>query len=319
MKRVVFSLLLIMSFSIVKAQLLSETVIGTTKYDVQSNLSSFNHIVYNTDGTISAVWNYSPDTISNFPNRGTAYNYFDGTNWGAYPNSRIEPNRTGFPSIVTTSSGHELVLHHTGTSMSMSYRPTKGTGSWTYSTPWGSANSDTWAKTAASGDSVYAIWNGGGTSGVAVHGQYGPIFFSASFDGGQTWSAKRVIHEIDSTYYYGWNAEDYSIDANAGSIAILFGNYSTDLGIIKSQNGGLTWTKTIVDTHPVPFFGINTNLTDTNADGIADWIMTCSGDEHLLIDNDGMCHVWFTQIVWYSDSTTSGTTGSPFDTDGIQY
>lgn len=302
-----------------KAQLASETIIGRTMYDVQCNDSPYGQLVHNADGTMSAVWNFSPDSTTNFPNRGTAYNYFDGANWAAMPTTRIDPYRTGYSSIVTTSSGHEITIQHTGTGMSVNYCPVKGSGSWSASKPWGTNNYDTWAKSASDGDSVYAIWHGTGTSGTPIAGQDGPLYFVSSFDGGQTWSPKTIIHEIDSTFYSGFGGEHYDIDASAGVVAILFGDPRTDLGVLKSHDGGATWTKTIIETNPLPRYGNFVAISDTNSDGIIDTVQTSSGNQSLLIDNDGMCHVWFTQLRWYCDISTVGIYNYfPFD-DGLQY
>ena len=319
MKKCFLPILLFFAVEHSSAQLISDTVIGQTMYDIQCNASSYNRISLNLDGTISAVWNFSPDSSVGMPMRGTGYNYFDGSSWLAWPTTRTEAFRTGFTNILTTASGHELSIQHSSNSISVNYRPTKGTGAWTYSQPWGNTTDDSWPKAVASGDSVYVIWNGSGISNIPVAGQSGPIYFSRSYDGGQSWTPRNIIPLIDSSYYSGFLAEDYAIDAKGSTVAILFGDTRTDLGILKSLDGGQTWTKIIVQTHPIPHYGNFTQLSDTNNDGIADTLHTASGDQAILIDNNGDCHVWFSEYRWFCDLSTIGSYNYLPDLDGLNY
>ena len=319
MRNKLLFILIIFSITNSKAQLVSETVIGYTMYDLQYNRSTYNRIVQNPDGTVSAVWNFSPDSSAIFPSRGTGYNYYDGITWGAWPTSRTETSRTGFTNIISTSSGKELSIAHTLQGIGVNFRPTKGTGAWNFSQPWGIQGDDSWVKAACSGDSVYAIWSGIGAVGGQVAGQFGPIYFSASYDGGQTWSAKSIITLLDSAHYIGWAAERYAIDAKGGIVAILYGDLRTDLGILKSNDGGQTWTQTLVQTHPIPNYGNYITPTDTNLDGIIDTLHSPSGDETILIDNNGMCHVWFSEFRWLCDGGGSIAIIDLYGSDGLSY
>lgn len=305
------------------ATYVNEEVIGNTFYDLQTNQAISNRLVRNDDGTISAAWTFSPDAIqtpSVFPNRGTGYNYYDGTAWGPLPTARIDAVRTGFTNVVVTASGAEMTIQHTGTSMSLNRRPAKGTGAWTTSYPWGQNNTDFWPKAVASGDNVYGIWQGSGSTGP-VDGQDGPIYFSYSNDAGVTWSTKSIISLIDSSQYLGFGGDNYSIDARGNTVAIAYSDVTTDVGLLKSTDGGLTWTKTIVQRMPIPLFDINTMITDTGAvpDGVVDTLNTNGGDAHVLIDNEGMCHVWFSDYRWYCDQSNPGSYNYFPSTDGLFY
>ena len=74
-----------------------EEVIGITFHDTQSIAASQNRLYCYQDGTIGATWIIG----FNFPHfvsdRGTGYNYFNGTEWGAWPEERIESDRSGWP------------------------------------------------------------------------------------------------------------------------------------------------------------------------------------------------------------------------------
>ena len=111
----------------------TETQIGTTTYDLQTNGSVANRIVYTSNGTVQATWTFSNELNATWSDRGTGYNYFNGTSWGAFPTARIEgATRTGWPEIVTLANGSEVVIAHaTGLgTLVKSSRTTAGTGTW---------------------------------------------------------------------------------------------------------------------------------------------------------------------------------------------
>lgn len=72
----------------------AQVIIGTTTYDLQSN-GSIQNRVYKKNGTVGASWTYSSDLAGTYPDRGTGYNYYDGSTWGSLPSSRIETDRRG--------------------------------------------------------------------------------------------------------------------------------------------------------------------------------------------------------------------------------
>ncbi len=313
----------------------ADFVIGNTFFDHQSFSSISNQLCVNDDGTISAAWNFSPNAISSttppFPSRGSGYNYWNGTSW-YYPTGpalRQESIRTGYTNIVVTPVSELLIAHASigaadSNQIVVSHRATHGTGSWTELYPWGHSL-DVFPKACAAGSSgtnnnVYVIFLGGGSDTMSavtrtVNGQTGPIFFSRSTDGGLTWEPKNVIPLIDSNFYRGFSADNYSIDAKDNVVAIGFGNMFTDVGLLKSVDNGQTWTKTIIQQHPIPFY--NGNLTDINNDGINDTIFSNTGDAKVLIDNGGMVHAWFSSMRYYAD-TVNDVKLLPW-TDSLEY
>jgi len=327
----------------IASTIMEEEIIGYTYYDLQTNNSHGSRLVRNSDGSFSAVWTFSPNATTDFPQRGTGYNYYDpnpptppySSHWffspdgpgGDYPQTRTEgAYRTGFTNIVTTSSGREMTMAHSSTlgRMLLNSRPTKGTGAWSQqiNALGATANNDTWAKATSSGDTVYVIVQGTGVQDppVPLYGQDGPILFSRSVDGGQTFPILRtLISEIDSNFYDGFGADNYTIDAKGSTVAITFGDLGTDLGLLKSLDGGMTWTKTIISTMPIPFFDFDSMLTDVDGDGIYDTLFTTSGDHTVLIDNSGMCHVWFGSSEWWRDTSHEAGFLSAHLTDGLYY
>lgn len=311
---------------------IDEYLVGYSFYDLQTNNAISNRIVHNDDGSYAVSWTYSPtyDAAEAFPNRGTGYNYSaDGIVWqfpyvpgsSQGPATRTENTRTGFTNIVNSTSGSEFSVAHSGTAMSLCYRPAKGTGAWTTSYPWGTTTEDTWPKAVAGGNNmVYAIFQGIGVSTTPVLGQKGPFFFSRSTDGGVTWSPKTQIPGTDSTLYRGFGGDEYAIDAKGNTVAIVLGSTITDLMLLKSTDAGLTWTKTLIYISPLPLFNTDNGQTsDTNSDGIPDTLLATGGDQAVLIDENNLCHVWFSDLRWMSDGATAGSYSYFPSTDGLEY
>jgi len=289
-----------------------EQVICYTFYDLQTNGSTGNRLLHNSDGTLSAAFAFSPNADNlptSFPDRGTGYAYYDGVQWNLCANTRIEPARTGSPAIAVTETGKEIILAHTGTEIGMSWRPQKGTGAWTFTHPFGTGNTDFWPRIisgGSNGETLHAIWTGSDGTAI-VHGQRGPLFYSRSTNGGVTWQVNRsIIPQLDSSHFIGFASDSYSIDCSGDTVAIAYSGPYFGVGFVKSVNGGLSWTNTTVLPFPVANYQWFSDAltTDTNADGIADTVLIANRDPHILIDHQGMCHVWFSTSR-YQDASTS--------------
>ncbi len=108
-----------------------EVSLGQTVYDLQSNYGSVgNRVKLWDDNTISVVWTKG-DISPGFSDRGTGYNYYDGTNWGSAPTAIIESFRTGWPNVSGTSTSGEYIVNHGTNPTNFISRPSKGTGTWT--------------------------------------------------------------------------------------------------------------------------------------------------------------------------------------------
>lgn len=304
---------------------ITHTIIGTTYYDLQTNSSVCNRLVNNTDGTIQATWTFSAGNQG--VDRGTGYAVYTGGAWSTPPTARIESSRTGWPSIVRTGNGGEYVIaHNTAVSqLQLSSRSPLGTGTWTENTTALTSpipNGNWWPRMASSGDYIHAISitypvaNGG----AIFEGQDGAPCYSRSSDNGATWDIVNVVPDlVDSTFYNGFSGDGYAIDAKGNTVAIVVGESYTDVILLKSEDNGTTWTKSLVWDFPIdkyPALGIS----DVNGDGEADTLDSTDEGFSVLIDEEGKCHVAFGYVRVLDDDPTATDARSYFPgTNGIGY
>ena len=312
----------------VSSRAATSTVIGTSMYDLQSNASVGNRIVLNTDGTIAATWTMSHDALSSpYSDRGTGYNYFNGTAWGPPPTARLENIRCGWPNIGVTATGGEVIVSHEATSslgnIHVLTRPVKGTGVWKDTTL---GYPDVWSRMVvggANGNTIHIISQTTGVDGPPFKGQDGAIAYSRSLDGGITWDKYHtVIPQIDSSNYLGFGGDSYAMDSKGDTIAIVAGGFDVDVVLLKSIDNGTTWTKTIVKQFPIPLYSSATMTTDVNGDEVADTIETNDASVAVLLDNKGDAHVWYgrMRVICDDPGTASGQGLSYFPgTDGLYY
>lgn len=299
--------------------IVDETIIGTTRYDLQSNSSMQNRVhYYSADGTAAGVWTMGFADPS-FPGRGTGYNYYDGSAWGDPPTERIESIRTGWPSYAPFGDNGELVVSHdfSAGELIVLTRDEKGTGDWTeMNLPGPDGIQISWNRSTTSGTDhsviqVLCITWPTANGGPVYQGLDGALLYSRSTDGGVTWDPQHAILDgISSNYYSGFSADDYEWAASKGDmIAFLTGSSWTDLVLMKSADGGDTWEKTVIWEHPYPFFNPASPI-------VTDTFYCVDGDHHLAFDSQGKVHVVFGINRAYSDG--SGTFWFPF-VDGLAY
>ncbi len=296
----------------------SDAVIMVTQYDLQTNASIGNRMVAWPDGSLAAVATWGVASAPSFPDRGAGYNYYNGSSWGAQPTARVEPFRSGWPSIAPLGSNGEFLVSHGGTPFGIyAYsRETKGSGAWTERgiIPDQPAGLElTWPRVGTTGsdrgnETVHVIAADQDASNTALN----YVKYNRSEDGGQTWQGWADPPEVDVNFYnLNISADDYVIATNGNNVAILFSSSWYDLFFIKSTDNGATWTKTVVWEHPYPSFDFNTTIT-------TDTLWAPDNSSNIAIDNNGMVHiVWGTSRVTHEEV---GTTFSYFPfTDAIGY
>ncbi|MEZ5197852.1 MAG: sialidase family protein [Bacteroidales bacterium] len=272
-----------------------EEVIGNTYFDLQSNSSMQSRIHVYDDGTVGAVFTIGFDFPNFSGDRGTGYNYYDGNAWGDWPTERLEADRTGWCAYDAWGDNGEInVIHYSGAATDgvvFSRRDTKGTGDWTqwdFHAPDPAADF-LWPRMATGGINHDVVHYIGLTKPVANQGAVyqgldGAILYSRSEDGGTTWSIENIILDgMTSAEYTGFAGDTYEIIADGDNVAILNGESWVDLMLMKSTDGGDTWTKTVIWENPYPLW----NATPTDTFYCAD------GAHHLAFDQSGKVHVVF--------------------------
>lgn len=300
---------------------INEELIGETRYDLQSNTSTQNRFWVFDDGTAGATWTMGMNDPG-YTDRGTGYNYFDGTSWGAIPTTRVESVRTGWPSYAPYGTNGEIIVSHNFTpvtgGLALSIRQNKGTGAWTELAFQGpSSHPDVaWPRMVTGGTdygTIHMIYVTKSTvnGGSPYNGMEGAILYSRSSDGGVTWSPKdQQLTGMSSTEYYGFPADGYTWAPPKGdTIAFVVSDSWSDLFMMKSTDNGTTWTKTVIWEHPYPLFnGSSPIMTDT--------FYCPDGATSLAFDSQGKVHLCFGVNRAHSDGV--GTFYFPF-VDGIGY
>lgn len=293
-------------------QVTGEDEVGTTYYDLQSNRMLSNRIHVFQDASIGTVWTRGVDSVPYFEDRGTAYNYFDWNNsWLDSPVSRVEDERTGWPSYAPFGENGEIIVAHLDSGLKISTRENKGEEGWSYQTLSG-PTSLKWPRMITSGEDnniIHILANSYDPYG----GQPRALFYYRSSDAGATWDTEaEVLEGTGSDYYTEIEADAYVwAEENGGAIAFLVGGAWMDLFMMKSTDNGDSWEKTVIWEHPYPFFDWETTITDT--------FYCVDNSASIVLDNNGVAHVTFgINRAVYSEVGTWAYLYFPF-VDGIAY
>ncbi len=310
---------------------ITEYIVGTTTYDLQTNAAVMDRIKRHNDGTISVAWSRSSEFNTSYGDRGTGYNFHDGNMWLTQPTARLESSRCGWPSMLATGSGKEIAIaHNTANSyFQMTYRDTIGTGTWNEQIV-SSMDSNgiyrdlVWNRSVIGGinnESIHMIGvtAPSGLSGTIYNGLDGALLYYRSQDGGVSWDIQDMqLPTIDTSMFTGFGGDSYAIKAQGEVVCIAsFGEWD-DTFIMKSNDNGDTWTKTIIIDFPVDKYVTDSGL-DIDLDGIMDSLYTTDGSGSLLLDHNGMAHVFAGNMrVLDADLTDAGSSYFP-GTNGLLY
>ena len=288
--------------------------VGYTVFDLQTNASNDHRCYLYPDGTVATTFTFGT-TAPNFQERGSGYQYFDGSMWDNMPTNRIESVNTGWPSYSHLGANGEVVIAHNGTQLVMNKRTNKGTGTWAESyIPVVSGTTPMWPRIAVFGNKIHILASN--PNGTIYQGQNNSLLYYRSQDGGATWDIQaQIIPGLDaaSGFVQGYGPDCYAWSEPKGdTIAFVVGNHWTDLSLMKSLDGGNTWTKTIIFQHPYPNFQENTTL-------VTDSPFVCDGHLAVQLDNFGKAHVVFGIMRVLNDNLSDGETSYFPATDGLAY
>lgn len=302
---------------------MTEEIIGETYYDLQTNQAIQNRLFVHDNGNISAAWTMSPNTSGGFPDRGTGYNYYDGSSWMSFPESRVESIRTGWPSIAGLKGG-EIIASHTfddnGGTTTFTSRLIDGEGDWEENLMPGLGENQY--------DNVWPRMKVGGPDGQTIHlisqtynQDVNYVSYSRSLDAGETWDIEDVVlPEIGPDYYNGFGGDSYAMDVRGETVAFVIGGAWTDVVLMKSTDNGTTWTKTIIKEHPIPFFNDSIIVDTTTFPETGGVIEHTDQAFSISLDADGNAHVFYGLMNYSNDDPNDDGSYSyyPF-TDGIEY
>ncbi|MCD4731904.1 MAG: T9SS type A sorting domain-containing protein [Bacteroidales bacterium] len=281
----------------------AETEVGTTFYDRQTNSTNQNRLYLFDDGSLGATWILGVENPG-FNDRGSGYNYFDGDEWGNYPQGRIESDRCGWPSYTPWGENGEIIFAHIAggndIGLLVNKRSEKGQEEWTetfYQGPTG-AEGLVWPRAIADGVDnsiihLLAVTRPEANGGTMYAGLDGALLYSRTTDGGESWEVENLLmDELSSQYFSHFNGDTYDwATPKNNTLAFVVGDSFTEMFLMKSTDGGNTWNKTLIWDHPYP--GWNYEVTDT--------FFCTDGSLDVELDANGMAHVVFGVNYTYSD------------------
>jgi hypothetical protein len=296
--------------------------LGSTYYDLQSNASTQDRIVYTPDGGVDylqMVWMGEKDqngpAIGN-QSRRTMYELFEisdpntltfliGTENNSENLSSESNQRTGWPTIMAMKDGNSSVVTHRQ-NRSLNYNVSNGLAAAFQ------------AKDINEGPMTSALWSRGDV--CAKDYVHTIQTYTASFGGGAkdrnltyTRSTNKggdwVVFDAQSTAYAETllsqataGADCYAIDARDNVVMVMFINGITDLVYLKSYDNGLTFNES-----GLLFSGTNTRLhqkgtiefTDNNIWVVSDTFITPGYHMDVQLDANGKGHFVFNPNVAY--------------------
>lgn len=273
---------------------MEDTETMETTYDLQSNQFVANRMVQWADGSVAVVATMSHENNLSASDRGTGYNYYDGTSFGEQPDARIEPWKTGWPSIAQWKDNGEILLAHGNNGMQCFTRENAGEGEWQYMGslppyPEGypyTSNYATWPRVVTCGENHNVV--------IAI----ATLQQSVSSDETDTrtimWRSEDAVNWTctyslleEFGYETGfYSADDYCMAANGNTVAIVYsGNLVNSVWMFKSTDCGQTWTSTRVWEHPYEGHQLD-------EEGLAyEDTLYMPMNSSVVVDNNGVVHV----------------------------
>ena len=275
----------------------SEYQVMTTNYDLQSNSALGNRIATWADGTASVVTSWDHSWNTSFPNRGTGYNYYNGYNFGNQPSSRIESEKSGWPSIAAIGNG-EILASHTSSGTNIYKRSSKGQGSWSLIKTFSGYQ---WPRIAVSGSNDQYVHVVMATQESVGGVNINKIWYARSTNGGQSWTGPTELPLVNNAtngdYRNQLGADDYVMATNGNNVAIMLGAYTTEVFYIISHDNGATWSKQVIA--PFAVAGVHAIDFADYPNGLIDTLHTSDNSHSIAIDDNGVVHATFGLFRWY--------------------
>lgn len=273
-------------------------IIGSTIYDYQSNASMPRRVHQYNTGSVTCIWNGSrQDQFYN--DRGTYIRTYNGTTWLSEPLTRVENKIVGWCALAVTTNAEHIIAEPNIISTNTGFGTSFDTGK-TFT----SLTHLRGPHTAAVGQNIHIVM--ASTEPDTLTGFVAPIYYTRSTNGGQSFEPMTASFASAAGYDTSMHIGDvgpnaYSIDANGNTVAILVIGVTEDVVLLKSTNNGTTWTRTIIREFPIKKY--KGGLTDKNGDGVMDTVLGVTGDGSIVIDNQGVVHVVFSDLELFKADT----------------
>lgn len=268
-----------------------------TYYDLQSNQYVANRMYQLPNGNVAVTATMSHEANQTASDRGTGYNFYNGE-WNDMPETRVEPYKTGWPSIARWGANGEILLCHGNGHMQCFTREIAGEGEWQemgalpdypegypYTTEYG-----TWPRVVTCGENNNII-----VAVAALQHSFKPAIDSTDVrtvmyrsEDATNWTISYgPLADLPTPYHIGnFSADDYALAANGNTVALLYsGCLTNSVWMFKSEDCGLTWNPTRVWEHP--FEGVG--LDEPGLDYGDTLFMPMNGS--IVIDNNNVVHI----------------------------
>ncbi len=301
-------------------KMLSFETIGNTWYDTQTYNAGnlMNRVWEYPDGTIGATWMHQAATPP--PDRGSAYNYFNGTGWTGQVPHLGGDSRNGHPVYLPWGPTGELIVHYqyilNDSPLKILRRDVKGQGEWQESvlTPPDGNYSLVWHSAMTSGANHEYLHILALVYDDPYQGQDDALLYYRSPDGGVTWDINGVVIDgLGPEYFTTIPGLRYNWANPVGdTIAFSFGFDHFDGLVFKSTDNGANWEKITVYQAPYTPFDLP-DLSPTYGGG--------DGSSAIALDSQGKVHVAFGRMLHIYDIVSSPPGGWYFypATEGIIY
>jgi uracil DNA glycosylase len=132
---------------------------------------------------------------------------------------------------------------------------------------------------------------------VVINGIKAPQVYSRLNLATNTWEVKKItLPGYTADRIFSGGSDNYAMDAKGSNVAILIGGLTDDMMLFKSTDNGTNWTKTIIDSFPIPAFD-RIKLIDTTYSN--------DGSVSVSLDKNGNAHCFW--ALGRMISSTSGT------------
>ena len=292
-----------------------------TYYDLQSNGWVSNRMYQLPNGSVAVAATMSHQPSSAGSDRGTGYNFYNGTEWLEQPEERIESMRTGWPTIAQWGDNGEILISHNP--LRCWTRQIAGQGEWVYRgelplSPSGYPYDEnaSWPRVATSGDHhniihVIADIQHTISSDEVINHQ---VYYRSTDAVNWTCTYSPLAQDGEETGHY--SADNYNITANGHNVAIIYGdNLQSHVVMYKSTNDGQTWNRTVIWQNP--YYGYD---WETDANSIYTDTVYGPASLAIAIDNSGVAHVAMSTYEYmHSELGSTYTIWQGRAVDGIYY